>query len=195
MATKAATEREATERRIKAMSHPLRRKVLQHIRDKGEKSPVEVSWELAEELHSVSYHVRELLKLDYLERVRTEQVRGAIKSYYVATDQHLVDTAEWEELEPGEKEGMLVDFMQPIVDDFTAATKAGTLGRDGNWVITRTPIHATDEQGFKEMLDAHRELFERVLAIQRESLERMAESGEEPIAVSSGQTCFAMDSF
>lgn len=192
---KTAARREATNRRIKAMSHPLRREVLQHVRDKGERSPVEVSWELGADLNSVSYHVRELAKLGYLERVRTEQVRGAVKNFYVATDQHFLDTDEWEELEPGEKEGMLVDFMQPIVDDFTAAVKAGTLGENADWLIMRTPIHATDTQGFEEMRDAHRELFERVLEIQRESLERMAESGEEPVAVSSGQTCFAMKSF
>lgn len=192
---KTATRREATSRRIKAMSHPLRREVLQHVRDKGERSPVEVSWELGADLNSVSYHVRELAKLGYLERVRTEQVRGAVKNFYVATDQHFLDTDEWEELEPGEKEGMLVDFMQPIVDDFTAAVKAGTLGENADWLIMRTPIHATDARGFEEMRDAHRELFERVLEIQRESLERMAESGEEPVAVSSGQTCFAMKSF
>lgn len=185
----------ASEDRIKAMGHPLRRKALQYLIEKGESSPVEIYWAIGSKLHLVAYHVRALEKYGYVEKVREEKVRGAVKNFYVATDRHLIDTEEWEELDPSEKQGMLVDFMQPIVDDFNAATKTGRLGKDGRWIITRTPIHATDEQGFNEMLDAHRELFERVLAIQRESLERMAESGEEPISVSSGQTCFAMDSF
>jgi DNA-binding MarR family transcriptional regulator len=195
MTKTAVRRREATQRRIRAMSHPVRREVLQHIRDKGERSPVEASWELGLDLNNVSYHVRELAKLGYLERVRTEQVRGAVKSFYVATDRHLLDTAEWDDLEPGEKEGALIDFMQPMVDDFTAAVRSGTLGHDADWIITRTPVHATDRQGFEEMREAHRELFERVTEIQAESLKRLQTTGEQPISVSSGQTCFEVESF
>ncbi len=194
--TKTEQKRDAASAdRIKAMGHPLRRAVLKHVIEKGESSPVEIFWALGGKLHLVAYHVRALEKFGFLEKVREEKVRGAVKNFYVATDRHLIDTEEWESIDPGDREGLLVDFMQPIVDDFTGAVKSGILGRDGDWIVTRTPIHATDRQGFEEMREAHRELFERVLAIQHESLERMAASGEEPIAVSSGQTCFAVESF
>ena len=192
----AARRQEASANRTKVMSHPVRRAALLYLIEKGESAPVEIFWEIGGSLHTVSYHVRELERFGYIEPTgRVERVRGAVKTFYVATDRHLLDTDDWEELDPAEREGALVDFMQPQVDDFTAAIKAGTLGQNADWIVTRTPIHSTDRQGFEEMREAHRELFERVLQIQADSLERMVGSGEAPISVSSGQTCFEVPGF
>jgi hypothetical protein len=85
--------------------------------------------------------------------------------------------------------------MQPIVDDFSDAVKDGIPGEDGQWHITRTPIHAVDSQGLDELLAAHMELYERVNAIHSASRERMADSDEAPIKVSSNQACFKVRSF
>jgi hypothetical protein len=143
----------------------------------------------------VSYHCRELVKYDCIEKVRTEQVRGSVKSYYVPTDRHLIDNEEWDALPAELRQGALADFMQPIVDDFTTAAKDGILGHDSDWHITRTPIHALDAQGLVQLLAAHRDLYERVADIHAASLDRLDESGEEPIKVSSSQACFKVRDF
>ena len=140
----------ATEKRLQAMGHPIRRLMLRVLRDrKAPTAPVELANELGVDLKLLSYHVRELVKYDLIEKVASEPVRGALKHYYVATDRHLIDTGEWGAFDENQKEGALIDFMQPIVDDFSDAVKDGILGEDGQWHITRTPIHAVDSQGLR----------------------------------------------
>ncbi len=186
----------ATEKRLQAMRHPIRRLMLRELRDrKRPTAPVELAAEIGVDLKMLSYHVRELVKYGAIEEVASEPVRGAVKHYYVATEQHLIDTDEWNAFDESQKEGALIDFMQPIVDDFSDAVKDGVLGEDGEWHITRTPIHAVDHQGLEELLAAHMELYERVNAIHAASLERMADSDEEPIKVSSNQACFKVRGF
>jgi DNA-binding transcriptional ArsR family regulator len=186
----------ATEKRLQAMSHPIRRLMLRVLRDrKTPTAPVELASEMGVDLKLLSYHVRELVKYGAIEKVASEPVRGALKHYYVATDQHLIDTGEWSAFDESQKEGALIDFMQPLVDDFSDAVKDGILGEDGQWHITRTPIHAVDSQGLEELLAAHMELYERVNAIHAASLERMVGSDATPIKVSSNQACFKVRTF
>ena len=109
--------------------------------------------------------------------------------------QHLIETEEWDSVDPALREGQLADFFQPTIDDFTTAAKDGILGEDADWHITRTPIHAIDQQGLDELLRAHRKLWKSIDRIQAASLERMRESGEAPVKVSSSQACFKVRSF
>ena len=153
MATKAA-RRQANENRLKAMQHPLRRAILLLLVEKGVSSPVEMARVLGDDTRSVTYHVKRLVDLDCAELVREEKVRGAIKHYYRATDRHLVDTDEWEDLDPALRDGVLADVMQPTVDDFTASVQAGILGSDNRFHVTRTPL-TLDQAGFGEALAAH----------------------------------------
>lgn len=186
----------AAEARIRAMSHPIRARILRHYIEHGEKAPVEVHHELRIELSKCSYHCRELAKLGCLELVRTEQVRGSTKHYFVATERHLVDKPEWEELDPLDREGVLTRVMQPLIDDFLKAMRDGTLGGEsGDFHLTRIPVKSVDREGFEELLAAHMALYERTYEIEMRAAARMAESGEEPMAVSTGQTCFPMLGF
>lgn len=184
-----------TDARRKAMSHPIRRAALRHYVEHGPKAPVEVSNELGLDLSKVSYHTRTLVQLGCLELVAEQGVRGSIKHFYRATERHLVDKAEFEGLPATEREGVIGDAFQPIIDDVTKAASDGTLGQDGDFHITRIPIRALDRQGYEELLARHMELYEDTSEISRRAIERMAESGEESIAVSSGQTCFVMEGF
>lgn len=187
--------REAAKRRVKAMGNPVRHEIFKRIRDKGGASPAQVARDLGLDINTTAYHVRELAKIDYVVLIGEAPVRGAVEHFYRATEQALVDTEEWDDLTEGQKEGLLIEFMQPQVDDFTAGVRSGTLGRDGDWVLTRTPVHATDRQGFKEMRDAHEDLRRRITEIQAQSLERLDESGEDSICVSSALMCFEVPGF
>jgi Helix-turn-helix domain len=177
------------------MSHPVRRAMLRHYVETGPIAPVEVANALDIDLSKASYHSRILLELGCLELVKTEPVRGSTKHYYRATERHLVDTQDWTELDPSEREGVLIDCMQPIIDDFTSAVRDRTVGDDGRFHITRTPIRALDQDGLDELLAAHLRLFEETSEIERRAAERMAATGEDSISVSTAQTCFVVDSF
>lgn len=185
-----AKRREKTQRnRLKAMSHPLRARVLRLLVERGVLSPTELSRALGAKLDDVSYHVRRLEELECIELVKTRPVRGALEHFYRATELHLINTDEWEELDPMMAEDLVCEFMQKIIDDFVASRRAGIVGSDKWFHITRTPL-MLDLKGFKEGM----KIFERarleMAEVEARSTERLAENGGETIPVSSGFAYF-----
>ena len=98
MPQSSTTNRQLDERLAKALSHPLRQRILQRLNEGGVQSPNELSRELGDPLGNVSYHVRILRELDCVELVRTEQRRGALEHYYRATAQPWLDDKQWARL-------------------------------------------------------------------------------------------------
>jgi DNA-binding transcriptional ArsR family regulator len=182
----------AAQNRIKAMNHPLRAALLRILVERTS-SPAEMAREMDEDLSNVSYHTKQLVELECAELVSTRPVRGALEHFYRATERHLVDTEEWKELDPMMAESLLSDIVQKMFDDLVAAARARTIGEDANFHLTRTPI-VLDREGLNEALEAHERARQEVLGITARSAERMVESGEEGINVSSSQACFKMPS-
>lgn len=189
MSTK-TQRRKATENRIKAMSHPLRAAILRIVADRTA-SPAEMARELEEELSNVSYHTKQLVEFECAELVSTRPVRGALEHFYRATERHLIDTEDWEELDPVIAEDLVCEFMQKILDDFVASARKQLIGSDKDFHLTRTPL-VLDEQGLQEALEAHERTRLEILEIESRSAERMVDSGEQGIHVSTSQGCFKM---
>jgi len=189
MSTK--TERpKGTENRIKALSHPLRAAILRILVERTS-SPAEMARELDEELSNVSYHTKQLVEFECAELVSTRPVRGALEHFYRATERHLIDKEEWDEIDPVMAENLICEAMQKVLDDFVAAARAGTIGDDARFHLTRTPV-VLDQEGLKEALEAHERAREEILEIQARSAERMVDSGEEGTHVSTSQGCFKL---
>lgn len=182
--------RKATGNRIKAMGHPLRAEVLRILTERTA-SPAEMARELDEELSNVSYHTKQLVEFECAELVSTRPVRGALEHFYRATERHLVDTEEWEELDPVIAEDLVCEFMQKILDDFVASARAQLVGGDKDFHLTRTLL-VLDQEGLQEALEAHERARLEILEIQSRSAERMVESGEKGINVSTSQGCFKL---
>lgn len=195
MATRAISQERANpvqQNRLKALSHPLRAKCLRLLIERGEMSPSEVTRELGtDNLPDVSYHMKRLVALDCAEVVRTQPVRGALEHFYVATDRHLIDTEEWEDLDPLVAEDLVCEFMQRILDDFVVSRKAGIVGADKDFHITRTPM-VLDAEGLQEGMELSERWRLGMAEIERKSAERRAESGEDAISVSSSLAYFKM---
>lgn len=189
MSTK-TQRRKATENRIKAMSHPLRASILRILVERTA-SPAEMARELDEELSNVSYHTKQLVGFECAELVSTRPVRGALEHFYRATERHLIDTEEWEELDPVIAEDLVCEFMQKILDDFVASAKARLVGGDKDFHLTRTPL-VYDEEGLQEALEVHEKARLELLEVEARSAARMVKSGEEGTNVSSSQALFKM---
>lgn len=189
MSTK-TQRRKATENRIKAMSHPLRAAILRTLVERTA-SPAEMARELDEELSNVSYHTKQLVEFECAELVSTRPVRGALEHFYRATERHLIDTEEWEELDPVMAEELLCEIVQKILDDFVASARAKVIGSNDDFHLTRTPL-VLDRQGMQEALEAHERARLEVLEIEARSAARMVDSGEKGANVSSSQSCFEM---
>jgi DNA-binding transcriptional ArsR family regulator len=184
--------RKASENRIKAMSHPLRAEILRILVERTA-SPAEMARELDEELSNVSYHAKQLVACECAELVSTRPVRGALEHFYRATERHLLLTEEWEELEPLIAEDLVCEFMQKILDDFVRSRKAGIVGSDANFHLTRTPL-VLDEAGYEEAMEIHERTRLEILEVEARSAARLVESGESGTPVSSSQGFFGLPS-
>jgi len=176
------------------MQHPLRAEAFRLIRDRGPISPVEVARELEADVPTVSYHVRKLNEYNCVEEIENRPVRGVVEHFYRATEIPEVDTEEWSELADQDVEvaEVLVDeFMQNIVDDFTASRRKGIVGRDNEFWISRSP-HLLDQEGVEEALTAAETYQAAMVEIAARSAARRVESEDPGIPVSSSIAFFKM---
>lgn len=181
VASRSPREQRATNR-LEAMRHPLRARVLRLLVERGVMSPAELSRTLRAELSDVSYHVKRLAKLECAELVETRPVRGALEHFYRATERHLVETDEFEELEPISAEDLVLNSFQRVLDDFVASRKAKMIGYDKHFYLARTP-YVLDAEGFQEGMEAVDRCRLELSEIERKSAERR-NSGAPGIGVS-----------
>jgi DNA-binding transcriptional ArsR family regulator len=165
---------DVTESRVvKALAHPLRAQILAALEDRVA-SPNELSQELGGDLGSVSYHVRRLVHLGFLKQVRQTPRRGAIEHYYTAIARPRITDAAWANVPTIVKRAMVDATLESVGRYVTAAAATG--GFDvADAHLTRSPI-TVDEQGWRELAAELGAMTERVVAIQRESAERLAVS-------------------
>jgi DNA-binding transcriptional ArsR family regulator len=191
----ATTQRDAITNRMKAMQHPLRRRILLALQEHGEQSPSEIAKRLAERIGTVSQHLQMLDKYGCAEMVGEVKAGPSVKHIYRHTERHLIDVGEWELLDPEVKEGFLVDCMQPAVDDVTISLRSGTLGSDERFHLTRSPVHGMDQQGVEEALAIHLRAYREILELPAKCAARMKETGEDAVSMSSFQGCFEVPHF
>src|SRR3954464_6605804 len=84
---------------VKAMSHPLRVRILAMLRER-KSSPRELAELLGATLGTTAYHVRTLERLGLIELVDERPVRGAIEHYYRATARPGLAGADWSQATP-----------------------------------------------------------------------------------------------
>lgn len=182
MTTTKAQREQARQNRMIAMSHPLRARVHLLLTERVA-SPKEIADELKmgrAKVPHVSHHVKRLVKLGLAEEVDQRQVRGAVEHFYRATEKHIVADDEWMELPPSAKTDLLCDFFQPGVDDFVASIQAGILGSDEEFHLTRTRL-VLDQEAKLKVLEIQERARLEIEAVQEESANRVAASGEDAI--------------
>lgn len=163
-------------RLAKALSHPLRTEIIAILSDRCA-SPREMADMLGEELSNVSYHTKELLKLDCIEIVDTERVRGAVKTRYRATARMLLDHDDWDRLSKATRSGISVNAVNELIRRATDAVEKGTFDRRKSRIIATFKMDA-DEQAWQDCNAAVRAAFERLCEIQGEAAHRKAEGAK-----------------
>jgi DNA-binding transcriptional ArsR family regulator len=166
-----AQRREATQNRLKAMSHPLRGEILRVLAERGPISPVQIGRVLEEKTENIAYHMNKLVALDCAELVEERKVRGAVEHIYRATERSLVSTEEWEELGPAEKHWFVAEIFQQTIDDFVTSEKAQVVGSERDLHLTRTPI-MVDAEGFEEAMRIYEDARLAIVEVERRSAER-----------------------
>jgi DNA-binding transcriptional ArsR family regulator len=161
-------------RLIKALAHPLRVRILSILETRDMASPNEMADELGVSLGVMSYHVRRLHALGFLELVKRTPRRGAIEHHYRAKARPHVTDEGWAETPSIVKRAMVGASLQQITGFINTAAAQGGFDR-GDAHLSRTVV-ALDEAGWKELAGELARLMERVDQLQDEALERVKAS-------------------
>jgi DNA-binding transcriptional ArsR family regulator len=158
------------------VAHPLRTRCLTVLSDRTA-SPNELANELGEDVGNVSYHVKQLLKMEAIELVRERQVRGAVEHFYRAIKRPMLSDEDYLELTVEERVRFARHVLQFAVADAATAIDSGVIGERADHHVTRLPIQV-DEKGWTELSELYAEAFHRTIEIEAASAERMSEDPE-----------------
>src|SRR4051795_3343753 len=157
-------------RYVKAMSHPLRVRILALLEERAA-SPVELAGWLGATLGTTAYHVRALQRLGLIELIRETRVRGAVEHHYRAKPRPTVSDDAWAAPPPIAKQAAVSASLQTIDAYARAAGAAGGFDH-GNAHLTRTPLRL-DARGWNELSRACRRLLSHVDRIEEAASERL----------------------
>ena len=159
----------AEERLFKAMSHPLRFRLLAKLNERAA-SPSVLARELDEPIGNVSYHVRVLADLGAAELVETRRVRGAVEHLYKATARPEFDDTHWARLPLSVRRQFQDETLQAIWEHLVEA--AGRGGFDRNDAHVSWTTVELDERGYEEISRLLGDTLDRALEIHAEAAGR-----------------------
>jgi DNA-binding transcriptional ArsR family regulator len=165
-------------RYVKAMSHPLRVRILALLEERTA-SPVELAGWLGATLGTTAYHVRTLERMGLIELVHETRVRGAVEHHYRSKGRPTVSDDAWAAAPPIAKQAAVSASLQTIDAYARAASAAGGFDH-ANSHLTRTTMRL-DARGWNELARACERLLGQVDRIEetaKERIDRNPHSGE-----------------
>jgi DNA-binding transcriptional ArsR family regulator len=173
---------------VRALAHPLRLKILKVLGER-DASPNELKEVLDYPLGNIAYHARVLEKLGCIRLVRTARRRGAIEHYFRATPRSYLGHPEWRKVPRSMRGAFSEAAIQGFIDRLAAAIEAGKIDRRDRTTLAWVRL-AVDHVGQAQVNEIVEEALARVQAVNDQSAERMAISGEEPTSVVVGLAAF-----
>jgi DNA-binding transcriptional ArsR family regulator len=158
-------------RYVKALSHPLRVRILALLQERTA-SPRELAEWLDATLGTVSYHVRTLHDFGLIELVRTSQVRGAIAHHYKSRVRPRVSDEAWASAAPIVKQAAIGAALQTVDDYARASAAAGGFDR-GEAHLTRTSLRL-DAKGWQAAARACEKLLAELARVEEAASKRLA---------------------
>ena len=122
-------------RYVKAMSHPLRVRILAML-DERKASPNQLAGWLGASLGTVAYHVRTLEQLGLIELVDETRVRGAVEHHYRAKARPNVTVEGWAKAPPIAKQAAVGSSLDVIGEYARVSAAAGRLRPFGRAAAT-----------------------------------------------------------
>jgi DNA-binding transcriptional ArsR family regulator len=148
----------------------MRTRILRML-DERVASPRQLSRELDAPLQNVSYHVRELAKLDLIKLVRTTQRRGAIEHHYRAVATPHISDAAWSELPTVVRQRMTAAGLAEIFKQVNDAATGGGFDSDDAH-LSRTKL-VLDDKGRKALNKELEAMLGRVEKLQAQAKQRL----------------------
>jgi DNA-binding transcriptional ArsR family regulator len=174
-------------RYVKAMSHPLRVRILAML-DERRASPSQLAGRLGASLGTVAYHVRTLEQLGLIELVKETRVRGAVEHHYRARERPTPNADGWERARPLAKQAAVGSSLDVIGEYARASAAAG--GFDRREAQLRRTLLRLDAEGFERLSTKCDELLEKARRIESESAERIARDRTDVVEAGLGLLLF-----
>jgi DNA-binding transcriptional ArsR family regulator len=162
---------------VKALSHPLRLKILTRLNE-GVASPNEMAKEFDESLPLVSYHVRILRELNCIELVKTTPRRGAIEHHYRALTRAFLDEEDWSQMPPSARKAVSTTTLNKALSDMRVAIDHDTFDERTNRHLSYSQL-LLDEDGWGELNDKLAELLDWALEEQSRAAVRIRDGAEQ----------------
>ena len=170
-------------RYVKAMSHPLRVRILAML-DERKASPNQLAGWLGASLGTVAYHVRTLQQLGLIELVDETRVRGAVEHHYRSKARPAVNEEGWASAPPIAKQAAVGSSLEVIGEYARASAAAG--GFDRSDAQLRRALVRLDARGFAQLSKACEKLLEQALKIEESAAKRIAKGPSADDVVQAG---------
>jgi len=166
----------------RAFAHPFREHLLAVFNERIASSR-EIGLEVGLEVPDFYKHVTVLEELGCIEEVQIERAarrlsRGKRERFFRAKATVELDDRGWQILPPSLRSDLRASLVQSVLDDLVRAMNGGTLGARGRADHMSWTPGRYDALGWGEACQIMHETFHRLIAIQRKSAERLADSGE-----------------
>ena len=170
-------------RYVKAMSHPLRVRILAML-DERKASPNQLAGWLEASLGTVAYHVRTLLQLGLIELVDETRVRGAVEHHYRSVPRPTVAADAWAHATPIAKQAAVGSSLEVISEYARISAAAG--GFDRPDAQLRRVLLKLDARGFAQLSKACEKLFERLDKIETDAAKRIGSKSHAEDVIETG---------
>jgi DNA-binding transcriptional ArsR family regulator len=170
-------------RYVKAMSHPLRVRILAML-DERKASPNQLAGWLGASLGTVAYHVRTLEQLGLIDLVDETRVRGAVEHHYRAKARPTVTADGWAQAPPIAKQAAVGSSLDVIGEYAKVSAAAG--GFDRPDAQLRRAMVRLDAKGFAALSKACDKLLEQAQKIEEAAAERIAKNPHAEDVVEAG---------
>jgi DNA-binding transcriptional ArsR family regulator len=170
-------------RYVKAMSHPLRVRILALLSERTA-SPVELAEWVEATLGTVAYHVRTLHRLGLIELVDETRVRGAVEHHYRARERPHVSDDAWSQAAPIAKQAAVGSSLQ-VIDEYVR-TSAAAGGFDRADSHLHREMLKLDAQGWRELAEAGRRMLGEAERISKDAAKRLKKAPDDDGNVEAG---------
>lgn len=150
---------------------------------------VELAGKLGVEVATMRGHLEKMRAQGLIEVVGDLPGGGVAEARYRALVRALWSNEEWASLSPEDRRQLSAWIVKMIATDAGLALESGSFNARDDSHASRS-VSVVDEPGWRELTRICSEALEASFAVQAESAERLAESGEDGIAVMSAMLCF-----
>ena len=188
MTEKTGSEGGIDQRLVDLASDSVRRDALVVLNERTADA-IELARKLGVDSATMTGHLEKMRDQGLIEVVGDLPPGGAVGPRYRALVRALWSNEEWASLNTEDRRQLSAWIVRMIAADAHEALEAGSFDARDDSHASRT-VSVLDERGWRELTRIQGEALEASFAVQAESAERLAESGEDGITAMSAMLCF-----